>query len=161
MTTSQAHEQVDPLVDAVDALRVLLLAAHSFRQELAAALGLTVSDTYALSHLAAAGNPSAGELAHRAGLAPSSVTALLDRLERASLVQRAVRPGDRRAQQISLTEHGRQVLALSSRWAKAGFLTLPAAELPLIAGQLRAVATALRQAAEATGGALDAPSLGD
>src|SRR3954447_7401197 len=123
MTTSQAHEQLGPLVDAVDALRVLLLAAHSFRQGLAAALGLTVSDTYALSHLAAAGNPSAGELAHRAGLAPSSVTALLDRLERAGLVQRAVRPGDRRAQQISLTEHGRQVLALSSRWAAAGFLT--------------------------------------
>ena len=153
--TSQG-EQLDSRTDAVAALRSLLLVAHSFRQDLAASLRLTVSDTFALSHLAVAGNLSAGELAQRAGLAPSSMTAMLDRLERADLVRRAVRPGDRRAQQISLTERGQQVLARTSHWAEAGFATVPAAELPAIAAQLRAVTAALRLAA---GGKLDDHSL--
>ena len=144
-----ADPELDPMTDAVDAVRALLLAAHSFRQDLASALQLAVSDTFALSHLALAHSLSAGELAQRAGLAPSSVTALLDRMERAGLVRRTVLPADRRSQQITLTERGHRVLAFSGGWVEAGLGAIPAEELPALARQLRAVAVALRTESEA------------
>ena len=52
---------------------------------------------------------SSAELGRRAGLEPSTMTGLLDRMERDHLVVRAADPGDRRAQRICLTEFGRQV----------------------------------------------------
>ena len=52
---------------------------------------------------------NAAELGRRAGLEPSTMTGLLDRMERDHLVVRAAVPGDRRAQRICLTDLGRQV----------------------------------------------------
>lgn len=52
---------------------------------------------------------NSAELGRRAGLEPSTMTGLLDRMERDHLVVRAAAPGDRRAQRICLTEYGRQV----------------------------------------------------
>jgi DNA-binding MarR family transcriptional regulator len=49
------------------------------------------------------------ELGRRAGLEPSTMTGLIDRMERAGLVYRAADPDDRRAQRISLTECGQAV----------------------------------------------------
>ncbi|MHA1569921.1 MAG: MarR family winged helix-turn-helix transcriptional regulator [Alphaproteobacteria bacterium] len=48
------------------------------------------------------------ELGRRAGLEPSTMTGLLDRMERDKLVTRAVDPDDRRAQLIHLTRLGRK-----------------------------------------------------
>ena len=52
---------------------------------------------------------SAVELARRAGLEPSTMTGLLDRMERDQLLARRADPDDRRAQRIYLTETGRTV----------------------------------------------------
>jgi DNA-binding MarR family transcriptional regulator len=52
---------------------------------------------------------SAVELARRAGLEPSTMTGLLDRMERDGLLVRRADPADRRAQRIHLTEAGRTV----------------------------------------------------
>ncbi len=49
------------------------------------------------------------ELCRRAGIEPSSMTGLLDRMEADGLVQRGADPEDRRAQRIALTEEGRRV----------------------------------------------------
>ena len=51
----------------------------------------------------------ASVLGRRAGLEPSSVTGLVDRMEGASLVERRPDPSDRRAQTIWLTEQGREM----------------------------------------------------
>ncbi|MBI5536986.1 MAG: MarR family transcriptional regulator [Deltaproteobacteria bacterium] len=48
------------------------------------------------------------ELGRRAGLEPSTMTGLLDRMERDGLVQRHADPEDRRAQRIKLSERGRK-----------------------------------------------------
>lgn len=48
------------------------------------------------------------ELGRRAGLEPSTMTGLLDRMERDGLVVRTPDPEDRRAQRIQLTDAGRQ-----------------------------------------------------
>ena len=50
-----------------------------------------------------------GELGRSAGLEPSTMTGLLDRMERDGMVMRAADPDDRRAQRIRLTEKGRQL----------------------------------------------------
>ena len=49
------------------------------------------------------------ELARRAGLETSTMTGLLDRMERDGLVVRSPDPLDRRAYRINLTEEGRRV----------------------------------------------------
>ena len=49
------------------------------------------------------------ELGRRAGLEPSTMTGLLDRMERDGLVVRVSVPNDRRAHHIQLTEGGREV----------------------------------------------------
>jgi DNA-binding MarR family transcriptional regulator len=49
------------------------------------------------------------ELGRRAGVEPSTMTGLLDRMERDRLVARRADPEDRRAQRIHLTEDGKQV----------------------------------------------------
>ncbi len=49
------------------------------------------------------------DLCRRAGLEPSSMTGLLDRMERDGLVRRMADPGDRRAQRIHLTDEGRRM----------------------------------------------------
>jgi DNA-binding MarR family transcriptional regulator len=50
------------------------------------------------------------ELGRRAGLEPSTMTGLLDRMERDGLLARAADPGDRRAHRIHLTENGHGAL---------------------------------------------------
>ncbi|RJP83087.1 MAG: MarR family transcriptional regulator [Desulfobacteraceae bacterium] len=49
------------------------------------------------------------ELGHEAGLEPSTMTGLLDRMEKSELVYRAADPSDRRVQRIFLTRKGIEV----------------------------------------------------
>ena len=49
------------------------------------------------------------ELGKKAGLEPSTMTGLLDRMERDGLVSRTTDPRDRRVLRINLTETGRQL----------------------------------------------------
>jgi DNA-binding MarR family transcriptional regulator len=49
------------------------------------------------------------ELGRRSGVEPSTMTGLLDRMERDRLVVRRADPDDRRAQRIHLTEEGKNV----------------------------------------------------
>lgn len=51
-------------------------------------------------------NLKANELGRRAGLEPSTMTGLLDRMENAGLLKRAPDPLDRRASKIGLTKLG-------------------------------------------------------
>ncbi|MBI2892506.1 MAG: MarR family transcriptional regulator [Deltaproteobacteria bacterium] len=51
------------------------------------------------------------ELGRRAGLEPSTMTGLLDRMERDALIERVADPDDRRAQRVRLTPRGKAVEA--------------------------------------------------
>ena len=53
--------------------------------------------------------PKTNKLARLAGLEPSTMTGLLDRMERNNLIVRTAVPDDRRAQYISLTEKGKKI----------------------------------------------------
>ncbi len=49
------------------------------------------------------------EVGRRAGLEPSTMTGLLDRMERDALLKRSASTEDRRVQRVHLTEYGQQI----------------------------------------------------
>ena len=71
-------------------------AAVMFHTALAAERGLSATEEKALDLLERCGPLTAGELAERSGLAPASVTGLVDRLERKGFARRVPHPADRR-----------------------------------------------------------------
>lgn len=100
----------------VRALRALVLAADLYRHTVASALGVGPSDATAMSQLRAAGPLNAREIAVRTGLTPSTVTALLGRLEAAGLAERSPHPTDRRQVVVTLTDDGNATLDRSEKW---------------------------------------------
>ncbi len=72
-------------------------------------LGLSVLEWYALRALYAEDGLSASHLAHLVCRHPSSMTALLDRMEEKNLVRRQVDEHDRRSVRVFLTPAGRQL----------------------------------------------------
>jgi DNA-binding MarR family transcriptional regulator len=72
-------------------------ATVMFHTAVAARQGLSASEEKALDLLERSGPLTAGELARQSGLAPASVTALINRLEAKGFARRVQNPGDRRS----------------------------------------------------------------
>jgi DNA-binding MarR family transcriptional regulator len=83
------------------------------------------------------------ELGRRVALEPSTMTGLIDRMERDGLILRAADPEDRRAQRIRLTAAARQmeeaVLDLVDRALEQGLAGVSQAELASMKGSLRTI----------------------
>ncbi|MER6361811.1 MarR family transcriptional regulator [Kitasatospora sp. NPDC001527] len=73
-----------------------------------AGLGLTPSETNALAILADGRSRTVSELGTATGTRPTTLTSVLDRLERRGHITRGARPGDRRVVVIELTPSGRE-----------------------------------------------------
>lgn len=111
MPRKPAAQVRSELVHALDqAGRAWSTAAVLFHGALAARQGLTASETKALDLLVRFGPLTAGALGERAGLAPASVTGLVDRLERKGFARRVRDPAD-----------GRRVLVEADTAALAAF----------------------------------------
>ncbi|WP_157735002.1 MarR family winged helix-turn-helix transcriptional regulator [Pseudofrankia inefficax] len=94
------------------ALLALQRATHVTLQILAATLvdlDLTASEINVLAILADGRGRTISELGAAAGTRPTTLTSLLDRLERRGHVTRGPRPGDRRVVVVELTASGRLV----------------------------------------------------
>jgi DNA-binding MarR family transcriptional regulator len=92
------------------ALLALQRATHATLQVLAAELvdlDLTASEINALANLADGHGRTVSELGAAVGTRPTTLTSVLDRLERRGHITRGTRPGDRRAVLIELTSSGR------------------------------------------------------
>jgi DNA-binding MarR family transcriptional regulator len=72
-------------------------ATVMFHTAVAARQGLSASEEKALDLLERSGPLTAGELARQSGLAPASVTALINRLEAKGFARRVQNPSDRRS----------------------------------------------------------------
>ena len=87
---------------------------QDFFDERAAQVGLTPGQAHALMHIE--GPTRMGDLAEQQTCDPSTVTAMVQRLERDGYVQRVIDPNDARARLIQLTALGhttrRQLAAL-------------------------------------------------
>ncbi|MFE2552984.1 MarR family winged helix-turn-helix transcriptional regulator [Streptomyces sp. NPDC059355] len=96
------------------ALLALQRATHATLQVLAAELAdldLTASEINALANLADGRGRTVSELGAAVGTRPTTLTSVLDRLERRGHITRGTRPGDRRAVLIELTPSGRTAAA--------------------------------------------------
>ena len=81
------------------------------------ALGISASETNLIACLSAEGPRRIGELVAATGQRPSTVTGILDRLERRGLVERQLDPADRRSFRIGLTPDGVSM----HRWVREGY----------------------------------------
>jgi len=96
------------------ALLALQRATHATVQVLAtelADLDLTASEINALANLADGRGRTVSELGAAVGARPTTLTNVLDRLERRGHISRGGLPGDRRAVLIELTPSGRLTAA--------------------------------------------------
>lgn len=91
--------------------RVTRIATAVLRRDLAKTQAKSIRPSYlgVLMVLWTEDGLHATDLGRRAGLEPSSMTGLLDRMERDGLIRREPDPDDRRAQQIFITEAGQLV----------------------------------------------------
>lgn len=103
------------------ALLALQRATHATLQALSAELAdlaLTASEINVLANLADGRSRAVSELGAAVGTRPTTLTGVLDRLERRGHITRGSRPGDRRAVLIDLTPSG-QLAATRIRQAIA------------------------------------------
>ena len=114
------------------ALLALQRATHATLQVLAAELvdlDLTASEINALANLADGRGRTVSELGAAVGIRPTTLTSVLDRLERRGHISRGARPGDRRVVLIGLTATG-QATAGTIRQAIAALEARALAALP-------------------------------
>ena len=117
------------------ALLALQRATHATLQVLAAELvdlDLTASEINALAKLAEGRGRTVSELGAAVGIRPTTLTRVLNRLERRGHISRGSRPGDRRVVLIELTASG-QATAGTIREAIAALETRALATLPATA----------------------------
>jgi DNA-binding MarR family transcriptional regulator len=133
------------------ALLALQRATHATLQVLAAELvdlDLTASEINALANLADGRGRTVSELGAAVGIRPTTLTSVLDRLERRGHISRGARPGDRRVVLIELTASG-QATADVIRQAISALEARALAALPAgaVAG-LRSALEALTEVSE-------------
>jgi MarR family transcriptional regulator, organic hydroperoxide resistance regulator len=140
---------VEPVPMVRSALLALQRATHATLQLLAAELvdlDLTASEINALANLADGQGRTVSQLAAAVGARPTTLTSILDRLERRGHITRGTRPEDRRSVLIELSPSGRasadtirQALANLERRA---FADLPPAAVDSFCDVLQALTEA-------------------
>jgi MarR family transcriptional regulator, organic hydroperoxide resistance regulator len=100
------------------ALLALQRATHATLHLIAAELvdlDMTASEINALANLADGQGRTVSQLGAAVGTRPTTLTSMLDRLERRGHITRGTRPGDRRSVLIELTDSGREAAAVITR----------------------------------------------
>ena len=117
-----------------------------------ACCGVTVAQAAALEALGAEGPLRLGDLGRRLGIAPSTLTRNLARLEDSGLVAREADPGDGRSFRVALTRPGRAaaraVAAREQDVARQVLGRIPAARRAVVVESLGELLAAVRDATE-------------
>ncbi|MET7969104.1 MarR family winged helix-turn-helix transcriptional regulator [Micromonospora sp. NPDC005305] len=109
MAQSTVPDRSDLAGDAVRRILHIASAMRHYQDGEIAALGLTPAAARALHELDPDRPLPARDLAAQLGCDRSNVTALVDKLEQAGLVERRVDPADRRQKTLVVTAEGRRV----------------------------------------------------
>ena len=101
--------------------RASSVATVMFHTAVAARQGLSASEEKALDLLERSGPLTAGELARQSGLAPASVTGLINRLEQKGFARRIQHPSDRRSilVEADVERMYARVAPLFAEWARS------------------------------------------
>lgn len=87
-------------------------------------IGLYPGQEIMLGHLADNGETRQSRLVIELGIDPSTVTKMLQRLERVGLVERRCDPGDRRVTVVAITDAGKDLLGrIEERWRRLDEIT--------------------------------------
>jgi DNA-binding MarR family transcriptional regulator len=117
-----------------------------------ACCGVTVAQAAALEALEAEGPTRLRDLGRRLGIAPSTLTRNLARLEAAGLVERQADLEDARSSRVGLSAQGRRaaraVAAQEEDFARQVLARIPAARRALVVGSLGDLLVAVRAATE-------------
>lgn len=117
-----------------------------------ACCGVTVAQAAALEALGAEGPMRLGELGRRLGIAPSTLTRNLARLEASGLVVREADPGDARSSRVGLTAPGRRsalaVAAQEDDFAREVLERIPEPRRAAVVESLGDLLAAVRAATE-------------
>lgn len=138
---------MDDYADLVRAIRQVTLAVQRYRLRAArAGFGVGATEMMAMAHLFTEGPCTPTELAEVLSVTTASVTALLDRLEKAGHLVRRRHPTDRRRLLVELEPPTRE--ALAAMFVYTGQATAHAAG-SLSPGELAAVRRFLRDLVDA------------
>jgi len=123
-------------------LRAVTLV-EPLQRELAASHGISLGDLYAVRVLARLGEVPVSRYGSELGLPRSTITNLVDRLERAGLVARVASPSDRRVTLVRLTEPGQDAVEARTRISESdlgrGLLALDATDQTTLAELLERI----------------------
>jgi DNA-binding MarR family transcriptional regulator len=129
------------------ALLALQRATHATLQVLTtelADLDLNASEINAMANLADGCGRTVSELGKAVGVRPTTLTSVLDRLERRGYVTRGARPGDRRVVVVELTSSGRRAATTIresiTRIEHRALGSLPAVDMAVVRQALEALA---------------------
>jgi DNA-binding MarR family transcriptional regulator len=149
--------------EAAAALREVILVGEQYRRAASSKLGLTISESQAVSYLLARGPMGQTELGQELGFNTSSTTALVDRLERSAIAKRTPHPTDRRRSIVELSEAGLTNLGEVRDWVTSAFDDITAESLRGLTDALRSIATSLhaRTATEQAQGNASSQRLGE
>jgi len=113
LTTKRAAKGKQELVTQVirDA-REYSIGMVGFHQAVGRILGLNVTDMKCLDVMTMKGSATPSQLAEHTGLSSGATTAMIDRLQKAGLVERHPHPQDRRGTVLLLTKQAMQKLPL-------------------------------------------------
>jgi MarR family transcriptional regulator, organic hydroperoxide resistance regulator len=103
----------DAIAEIMQSLRRLIKALQDYSQKVNTHFGITGPQLWALKTISQSGSMSLGELSKRMYINPSTITGVVDRLEKKGYVLRNRGEKDRRVVKVQLTPKG-------SRLAKRG-----------------------------------------
>jgi DNA-binding MarR family transcriptional regulator len=156
---AKADQGPDQMVEeAAAALRELLLAGERYRRVASSKLRLSISESQAVSHLLAKGPMGQTELGEALGFNTSSITALVDRLERNTMAKRVPHPSDRRRSIVQLSESGLANVGAVRDSMSSAFDDITPDHLPELTAALRSLAANLHARTTIEQASADAPS---
>jgi DNA-binding MarR family transcriptional regulator len=120
-TRSPTGRRAELLEQLAMAGRASSVATVMFHTAVAAKQGLSASEEKALDLLERSGPLTAGELARQSGLAPASVTGLINRLEQKGFARRIQNPSDRRSilVEVDVERIYARVAPLFANWVRS------------------------------------------
>jgi DNA-binding MarR family transcriptional regulator len=142
--------------ELLDSLRRIVRHLRLVARESEAKAGLAPAQAFVLSRLAEGPAASIRELAERTMTDPSSVSVVLDKLEKRGFVARSADPADKRRTQLSLTPLGKRALSRTPELPQVHLLS-KLAQLPK--ARRRAMVKALSELVVVLGAAETKPEL--
>ena len=99
------------IAEIMQSLRRIFKAIQDYFQEISKKYGITGPQLWALKTVAANGSLSLGELSKKMYLHPSTISGVVDRLEKKGFVVRDRGQEDRRVVKVQLTPQGKKIVA--------------------------------------------------